>query len=198
MEHQAILDFWFGSADNDLEILEQKSSLWWAKGDSADSEIKSRFTATLNNLIEGKLTDWKLLPEGRLAMVILADQFSRHIFRDNEKAFAQDELALALVLEGLDSNIDLEIGLLQRAFFYMPLEHSESLSMQDRSVAMYRQLYDMAPENIHEQIKGNLNYAIAHRDIIEKFGRFPHRNVILGRQSTPEEIEYLKQPGSGF
>lgn len=197
-DHRRILDFWFGESLDDVQIIEQKSSLWWRKDEDLDREIESVFSTVLESLIAGQLSAWKQDAESLLAMIILADQFSRNIYRNKEKAFTQDELALALTLEGLESRIDLELGIVQRIFFYMPLEHSESMSMQDRSVEMFEQLCESAPEDIRQEIAGNLDYAIKHREVIEKFGRFPHRNAILGRESRPEEIEYLKQPGSGF
>jgi uncharacterized protein (DUF924 family) len=197
-DHRLILDFWFGNSADDVQIFEQKSSLWWRKDEELDREIESTFSAALESLIAGQLTAWKQDAESLLAMIILADQFSRNIYRNKAKAFAQDELALALSLEGLESRIDLKLGIVQRIFFYMPLEHSESMSMQDRSVEMFEQLCESATEDVRQEIIGNLDYAIKHREVIEKFGRFPHRNAILGRDSRPEEIEYLKQPGSGF
>jgi uncharacterized protein (DUF924 family) len=197
-DFKLVLDFWFGDAASDLEILEQKSSLWWEKDTSLDAKIALRFSATLNSLVAGELSDWKNTPESYLTMIILADQFSRNIYRDTKKAFAQDELALALTLEGLETRLDLKLGKVHRIFFYMPLEHAENLSIQDRSIEMYRELYESAPENLKARLKGNLDYAILHREVIEKFGRYPHRNEILNRQSTVEEREYLKQPGSGF
>ena len=197
-DHRLILDFWLGESLDDFQIIEQKSSLWWRKDDELDREIESTFSAALESLIARQLTAWKQDAESLLAMIILADQFSRNIYRNNEKAFAQDDLALALTLEGLESRIDLKLGTVQRIFFYLPLEHSESMAMQDRSVEMFEQLYDSSAENIRQKMKGNLDYAISHREVIEKFGRFPHRNAILGRESSSEEIEYLKQPGSGF
>ncbi len=193
-----ILDFWFGDSTDDVQIIEQKSSLWWRKDEELDREIESAFSDGLKRLIAGQLTAWKQDAESLLAMVILADQFSRNIYRNKAKAFAQDELALALTVEGLETRVDLKLGIVQRIFFYMPLEHSESLSIQDCSVEMFEQLCESAPENARQKIKRNLDYAISHRDVIEKFGRFPHRNAILGRESRPEEIEYLKQSGSGF
>jgi uncharacterized protein (DUF924 family) len=196
--YQSILDFWFGSSPGDNEILEQKSSFWWRKDKQTDKLIEFRFAVSLNKLIAGELTEWKQSAEGLLAMIILADQFSRNIYRDNKKAFAQDELALALALEGLETRMDLSLSFAKRVFFYMPLEHSESLTMQDLSVQMFEQLCESACESVQEKLAINLDYAIKHRQVIEKFGRYPHRNVILGRESSPQEIEYLKQPGSGF
>lgn len=197
-DYHLILDFWFGKSESDVDILEQQSRLWWGKDASVDKEIETRFVASLEALMAGQLDDWRQLPESYLAMIILADQFSRNIYRESKKAFAQDEFALTLTLEGIEKGIDLQLGLVQRVFFYLPLEHSESLSIQDYSVEMFTQLYEAVAGNIRDKFRNHLDYAIQHRQVIEKFGRYPHRNAVLGRQSTAEEIEYLQQPGSGF
>lgn len=197
-DFQSVLDFWFGKSGSDVDILEQQSALWWGKDASVDKEIETRFGASLNCLVAGQLGDWRQLPESYLAMIILADQFSRNIYRDSARAFAQDEKAPQLALEGIAAGIDLKLSLVQRVFFYLPLEDAEFLLMQEKSVDLFRHIYEAAPENIRERVKGHLDYAISHRQVIEKFGRYPHRNAVLGRQSTPEEIDYLNQPGSGF
>ncbi len=196
--YQSILDFWFGEFGTDIETLERQSPLWWSKNDSVDREIEKRFGFSLSRLVDGQLDTWKNLPGSYLAMIILADQFSRNIYRDSDKAFAQDSLALELCLQGINAGIDLKLGLVQRLFFYLPLEHSESMSLQDRSVEVYRQLCEAASGDVQNKLRGNLEYAIKHHEVIEKFGRFPHRNKILGRVSTAEEIEFLQQPGSHF
>jgi uncharacterized protein (DUF924 family) len=149
-------------------------------------------------LIDGKLNEWRSLPESYLAMIILADQFSRNIYRDSASAFAQDELALSLTLDGIENGIDLKLNVVQRVFFYLPFEHSESMAIQDRSVELQKQVLDDAPDNLQDQFQGFYNYALLHREVIEKYGRYPHRNNLLGRECTPEEIDYLNQPGSGF
>lgn len=197
-DFQPLLDFWFGKSESEADILVQQSSLWWGKDASVDKEIETRFGASLDRLMAGQLNDWKQHPRGYLSMIILADQFSRNIYRDSAMAFAQDEYALGLTLQGIRTGIDLKLSLVQRVFFYLPLEHSESLLMQNRSVDLFRQVYQVAPVDIKDKFKAHLDYAIAHRQVIEKYGRYPHRNALLGRQSSPEEIDYLKQPGSGF
>lgn len=197
-EYQLILDFWFGEACSSYEVTEQQSSLWWGKDTEVDREIENRFGESLKLLIAGDLNDWKQFPEGHLAMIILADQFSRSIYRDTAMAFAQDEIALSLTLEGIENGIDLQLDLLQRVFFYLPLEHSELMTMQQRSVEMQKLLADSAPVDARGKFRDFHGYAILHLEVIEKYGRYPHRNTILGRHSTVEELEYLAQPGSGF
>ncbi len=197
-EYQLILDFWFGKSYSSYNVIEKQSSLWWGKNTEIDRDIESRFGESLNHLIAGDLKNWKLFPEGYLAMIILADQFSRSIYRDTAMAFAQDEIALSLTLEGIENGIDLQLDLLQRVFFYLPLEHSELMTMQQRSVEMQKLLADSAPVDARGKFRDFHEYAILHLEVIEKYGRYPHRNAILGRHSTVEELEYLTQPGSGF
>ncbi len=197
-EYQSILDFWFGESYSSYDVIEKQSSLWWGKNTEVDRDIESRVGESLNHLIAGDLKNWKLFPEGYLAMIILADQFSRSIYRDTAMAFAQDEIALSLTLEGIENGIDLQLDLLQRVFFYLPLEHSELMTMQQRSVEMQKLLADSAPVDARGKFRDFHEYAILHLEVIEKYGRYPHRNAILGRHSTVEELEYLAQPGSGF
>lgn len=197
-DYQGILDFWFGRSESLAVILDKQASLWWGKDPHVDREIRERFVDRLDSLIDGKLNEWRSLPESYLAMIILADQFSRNIYRDSASAFAQDELALSLTLDGIENGIDLKLNVVQRVFFYLPFEHSESMAIQDRSVELQKQVLDDAPDNLQDQFQGFYNYALLHREVIEKYGRYPHRNNLLGRECTPEEIDYLNQPGSGF
>lgn len=193
-----ILGFWFGESGTQSERIAQQSSLWWGKNPETDEDIRQRFGGLIVQLIEGELEHWKESPQGWLAMIILADQFSRNIYRNDARAFAQDELALSLCLEGMEQEIDQELDLLQRVFFYLPLEHCESTEMQALSVKQMFSLFELAPADVKEEFKGTHEYALAHQDVIEKYGRFPHRNAILGRESSSEELLYLAQPGAGF
>jgi uncharacterized protein (DUF924 family) len=131
-------------------------------------------------------------------MVVVLDQFPRNIYRGQPRAFAYDDKALAITLEGIGQAVDRRLGLHERAFFYLPLEHSESLEIQDRSVERYASLVLSQPLEQREPARNYLNYAWQHYEIIKRFGRYPHRNAILGRPSTPEESEFLQQPGSSF
>jgi len=197
-EYTAILEFWFGNFATCRETIDKQSSIWWGKDAEVDREIARRFEPDLQRLTAGELDHWQETPEGHLAMIILADQFPRNIYRDTAGAFAQDALALSLALRGMEDGTDEKLDLLQRVFFYMPLEHAESMHMQRRSVALQRQLAESAPEDTKEKFREFLDFAVRHCEVIEQFGRYPHRNAILGRPSTGAELEYLARPGSGF
>lgn len=176
MKPQDILNFWF-------EELEPKQ--WWVKDLSLDEMIKERFEDVHREAMAGELYSWRETPEGRLAEIIVLDQFSRNMFRDKPESFASDPLALCLAQTAVAVGDDLKLTDQQRSFLYMPYMHSESLLIHDEAMKLFKEL-------------GNLDFEIKHRDIIVKFGRYPHRNDILGRESTAEEIEFLTQPGSSF
>ena len=197
-DYQSILKYWFGDFDSNLATMENKSALWWGKDVDTDREIRERFTENLALLQAGQLNEWKRLPESYLAMIILGDQFPRNIYRDSAEAFAFDELALKLTNDGIEKGIDLKLSLIQRVFFYLPLEHAESMMMQELSVSKQKQVMEEANENEKEKFAGFFDFAVLHREVIEQFGRYPHRNSILGRQSTSEELIYLSKPGAGF
>jgi len=195
---EAILDYWFGAPGAAREIAERQSALWFGKLPEKDREVSERFSPTFNAAIAGLLDDWASLPRGRLALVIVLDQFPHHIHRDTSDAFAQDAKALALSLAALAAGEDKSLTLIECVFLYLPLEHAESKAMQDLSVAQYQQLADEAAESERALFDNFLDYAHKHRDVVLRFGRFPHRNAILGRSSSSEEIAFLKQPGSRF
>jgi len=190
-----VIQFWF-STDPKNPLQNQMS--WWKKDSAFDKDIKQRFGATLTQAVNGELDHWLDTPEGTLAFIILLDQFSRNIYRNTPKAWAQDSLALTTARDAIKHGFDKKLSITERMFFYMPLMHSENLSTQDESIAQFTQLANDGDASIKEAIDGNLSYAHAHRDIIAKFGRYPHRNKILRRESTKEEIEFLKQPNSSF
>jgi len=193
-----ILEYWFGTQESDLDIIKEKSALWWGKDKAVDEDIKSHFGRDLEQAVNGAYNEWADIPPGRLALIILTDQFSRNIFRDTAQAFARDALALNWCVEGIERGVDAQLRPVHRVFFYLPLEHSESLEHQDQSVECYTALVKSAAPEAKRLFSGFLDFAIKHRKIIERFGRFPHRNSILGRKSTHEEAEFLKQPGSSF
>ncbi len=184
-----VLRFWFGDAQPPVSRPE-----WFRKSDAFDREIAQRFGPLIEHALQGELLAWQQDAEAALAQIIVLDQFTRNVFRNTPRAFAGDTLALtasrALMAKGQD-------GLLhpvQRPFVYLPLEHAEDLATQDESVRLFKALEAATPGDAH----GLLDYAQRHREIIARFGRFPHRNAILGRESSPEEIAFLAQPGSGF
>ena len=195
---EAMLDYWFGAPGSAAEISQRQSKLWFGKLPEKDRDISERFTPTFNAAIAGALDPWARSPKGRLALVIVLDQFPHHIHRDTPQAFAQDAKSLALSMAALASGEDKQLTLIERVFLYLPLEHAESLAMQDLSVAQYQQLASEAMESERTLFDNFLDYAHKHREVVLRFGRFPHRNDILGRPSSPEEITFLKQPGSRF
>ncbi|WP_207063530.1 DUF924 family protein [Motiliproteus sp. SC1-56] len=177
--YDTVLRFWF-------EELSPQDR--WRKDAAIDQAITSRFGKTLEAAARGELEGWRAEPAGRLAEVMVLDQFSRHIFRDQPASFAQDPQALCLAQHALALGQAQRLPEDRRAFLYMPFMHSESRLIQRRSVQLF------AEPGLEE----SYSFAVRHRDIIERFGRFPHRNAILGRQSTAEEQEFLAQPGSSF
>ncbi|WP_431305088.1 DUF924 family protein [Sediminicoccus sp. BL-A-41-H5] len=185
-----ILDFWFADGPD------QFRQAWFTKDAAFDAEIARRFGTLVAPAREGTLDDWAATPEGALALLILLDQFPRNLFRGAPEAFASDPHALALARRVvLEQRLDLRLTPTQRVFLYLPFEHAESLDAQDLSVALFEGLRDWPA---HAAPGGTIAYAWAHRAVIARFGRFPHRNGILGRESTPAEQAYLAQPGAGF
>ena len=195
---ETILDYWFGATGNAVDIAARQGRLWFGKLPESDRDITERFAATLDAAATGTLDHWADTPRGRLALIIVLDQFPHHVHRDTPQAFAQDAKALAQSMDALATGEDKQLAPIERVFLYLPLEHAESVSVQDLSVSLYEQLVADAAESEHTPFDNFLDYARQHRDVVARFGRFPHRNDILGRPSTPEEIEFLKQPGSRF
>lgn len=187
-----ILDFWFSGISFDDEISNEAMSKWWKKDPAFDLEIKNEFEEILKSALSGEYNDLLKSPRGRLALIILFDQFPRNMYRNIADSFAYDKIALDFATEGVSRELDMQLAPIQRSFFYMPFEHSESLSVQDRSISLYTKLFNESPDKQKNIFEDALDFAIAHKVIIAKFGRFPHRNKILGRESTAEEIEYLK------
>jgi len=194
----SVLAFWFGTPGSAAEIAGRQSKLWFGKSPANDRAVVDRFAATLAAATAGQLDHWANSPRGRLALVIVLDQFPHHVHRDQPQAFAADPQSLALSLAALESNEDRKLAPIERVFLYLPLEHAESLDLQERSVSLYEQLAHEAAADERALFDGFLDYARKHRDVVARFGRFPHRNEILGRPSTPDELEFLKQPGSRF
>lgn len=179
MNYQAIIDFWFEEID---------PSLWFMKDELFDQQIRRRFFDVFEDVVAGKTHAWRGTPEGRLAEIIVLDQFSRNLFRDSPQAFAQDELALHLAKEAIRVGDDQRLPIVQKHFFYMPFMHSEDLQAHEEAVKLFSQ----------KGLENGLKFELMHKKIIETYGRYPHRNKALGRISTPEELEFLKQPGSSF
>lgn len=187
---EAILNFWFGHPQN--PDYGKPRQVWFKKDSAFDQEIHSLFLADYQQAASGGLESWQETPLSGLALIILLDQFPRNLFRGTPQAFATDSQALTAAQYVVKMGLDKSLLPIQRWFIYLPFEHSEDLQIQRQSVELFQQL-DQDLDN-----QDALDYAIRHYEIIERFGRFPHRNVILGRETTPEEAEFLKQPGSSF
>ena len=188
---EEILGYWLGSSEPRFEELDQRISLWFEAGPEADTEIASRFGDVCREARQGHLDDWKWTARGRLALIILLDQFSRNLHRGSEAAFASDGEALRLCLEGIELELDSRLSIVERAFFYMPLQHAEIDSAQAKSVEMFEALEAACADEIRSHMHRFLVSARSHRSIIAKFGRFPHRNRVLGRQCSAAEEDYL-------
>lgn len=177
--YQEIIEFWF-------EEIEQAQ--WWKKDEDFDGLIKSRFFDIHTKATKCELFSWRKSSLGRLAEIVVLDQFSRNMFRDQPDAFAYDSLALSLAQSAISEGRDLELNTQQRSFIYMPFMHSESIIIHEEAVRLFEKL----------GVSSNLTYEYKHKDIIDRFGRYPHRNKILGRVSTVEELAFLTLPGSSF
>ena len=195
---QDILGYWFGEFNEHGTTVENKGSLWWGGGAELDREIRERFGETVEAAGRGELNHWAETAEGRLALVILLDQFTRNVYRKTAKAFSFDPLARSLVLEGLANGHDKELHCIQRVFFYMPLEHSEEMVHQEQCVEVFEALLQEVVEEVKPVFQDYLNFAYRHKAIIDRFGRYPHRNNVLARESTQEELEYLGGGGDTF
>lgn len=188
---------WFGGPADEAAA-QRQSTLWWSKSAELDAELARRFGDMVAAARGGALDDWTATPQGALALILLTDQLPRNIYRGAPAAFASDPRALSVCLAGLASGTDRQLAPVERVFFYLPLEHAESMAEQDRSVAVCTQLLDDVPDAVAARYRSVLDYAVRHRQIIARFGRFPHRNAILGRVSTAEELAFLAGPGSSF
>lgn len=195
---QPLLEWWFGSAETPDDIAADKGKLWFGKRDSQDLEAQTRFGGWVEQALAGGLTEWAQRPEGWLALVLLLDQLPRMIFRENPKSFAGDLRAQALVAQGIAADFDRQLQPIQRVFIYLVFEHCEHLAVQNEAVSRFLDLTEQQPEAQRAVFADNLDYAERHQKIIARFGRFPHRNKLLGRASTAEEIEFLSKPGSRF
>ena len=181
---QSVLTFWFGQGGRDKR--------WFEKSDAFDAEVRRRFLALHEQAAAGALAGWRDEPGACLALIVALDQFPRNMFRGTPRAFTTDDLALDAARHALARGYDRAMQPVERMFVYLPFEHAESLAEQEKACALTRPLEAFA------ETDDVYRYALAHRDVIARFGRFPHRNAILGRASTPEEIEFLKGPGSSF
>lgn len=195
-----VLQFWLGAArPSNSEALQHKQQ-WFSKSDALDARIRQHFEPAVQAALHGGLPGWAQGAWETLARIILLDQFTRNIYRGTPASFAGDPVALQLALGLCDSGQDQQLPAVVRVFVYLPLEHAEDPALQQRSVELFAQLKDSHPEpaDLQVYLQGTWDYALRHEAVIARFGRFPHRNAILGRSNTPEEEAYLAQPGAGF
>lgn len=192
MQPQTVLTYWFGEQSDDQAVIAEKGSLWFRGGPAVDAEITARFNQTVVAAAAGELDAWAETPTGALALIVLLDQFTRNIYRGTAQMYDADPKARALADGLVRAGLDQQLRPIERVFVYLPFEHHEDLASQDRSVALFEALAAERPD-----MAGYVQYAESHRTVIRDFGRFPHRNPLLGRLSTPEEEAYLAA-GGGF
>lgn len=192
------MQYWFGADANDAVVAKEKVTLWWKSVPAIDDDLRTRFADLVERAGRNELDARASTPRGLLALILLSDQLPRNIHRNTPRAFAFDPVARAHCRDGIARGFDTQLRPIERVFHYLPLEHSESRADQEDSVRLFSDLAGNAGAQTRELFANYLRYAERHREIIERFGRFPHRNRILGRDSTAEEIAFLQTPGSSF
>lgn len=186
-----ILQFWFREPNMSAPKIDSRMELWFGEDAIFDQEITSTFGDEIDKASDRQLDHWAHKPSGRLALILLLDQFRRNVYRNTADAFKYDNVALKLCVEGAMNKADKDLTAIERVFYYMPLQHAESRRVQAKSVEIYNRLAQAVSPTYRETFETIANFAELHRDIVERFGRFPHRNKLLGRENTPEEEEYL-------
>lgn len=195
---QRVLSFWFKEHELTAPQIDGRMEIWFGDDAVFDHEVEKEFSDEVENASSGTIDYWSHQPQGRLALILLLDQFRRNIYRGTPDAFAKDKAALRLCVEGAMEKKDKGLTPIQRVFFYMPLQHAESRKVQAKSVEIYRRLADAVSPTYRETFDTIAQFAELHFDIIERFGRFPHRNALLNRKNTPEEEEYLAGDSPNF
>lgn len=186
-----ILTFWFSTIRDEPSYFEEYAPRWFVQNADFDREIVRRFQADYELAAQGQLTHWTQTARGGVALILVLDQFPRNMFRNDPRAFVTDPLARQIAEQMIDAGFDRQLRLIERYFVYVPFMHSEDRTHQQRSVMLFQQMAE-------ERAYFDTSYAVRHQEVIERFGRFPHRNTVLGRASTPAELEFLKQFGSSF
>ena len=194
----AILKFWFKEHELSAPQIDGRMDVWFGEDPEFDEQIAARFSQDVEDASEGRLEHWGNTPEGRLALILLLDQFRRNIYRNKPEAFEMDKAALKLCVEGAMEKKDKGLSPIERVFFYMPLQHAESRRVQKKSCDIFRKLSEAVSPTFRETFDTITQFAELHADIVLQYGRFPHRNVILGRENTPEEEEYLSGDAPSF
>lgn len=193
-----VLSFWFGPIADDGSCAPEFVRRWWAKDPAFDREVTERFGEAIAAAEAGQLDTWRSSPEGCLALILLCDQMTRNSRRDSGRMYDADEKAQDLVRYAIEQGYPEQLRTMQSYFLYMPLMHAESLELQREGIARFTALAETAEPGARQAAAGAVDYMRQHEAIVARFGRFPHRNELLGRASTPEELEFLEQPGSSF
>lgn len=194
----AVLAFWFKEQELTAPQIDGRMDIWFGEDPIFDEEVAREFADDVQLASEGKLDHWAHKPMGRLALIIMLDQFRRNIYRNKAEAFSMDKAALKLCVEGAMEKKDKGLTPIQRVFFYMPLQHSESRKVQEKSCQIYNKLVDAVSTTYKETFETIAQFAELHADIVKRFGRFPHRNTVLNRKNSPEEDEYLSGDAPNF
>ncbi len=197
-EIDRVLTFWFTGRELDSPRIDARMDRWFGDNPEMDAEIRGQFGGLVEQASSGELDSWAESARGRLALIILIDQFRRNIFRGTAEAFASDAKALKLCVDGIVAGAHKELGPVEQIFYFMPLQHAESRKVQAKSVSIYQALANRVSDTLRETFLTTAQFAELHRDIIDEFGRFPHRNKVLGRASTPEEDAYLSEDVPSF
>lgn len=197
-EISSVLDFWFSDAELDSPEIDSRMDRWFGSSDDLDRQIQEQFGELIDRASAGELDHWAESPQGRLALIIVLDQFRRNIYRGEAAAFTHDKQALKLSIEGTISGAHKELSPLQKMFFFMPLQHAESLKIQEKSVGIFNALAESVSDTLRETFLTAAHFAELHRDIVAEFGRFPHRNAVLGRENSSTEAEYLSGEAPSF
>lgn len=195
---KAILDYWFGDLDHSPAYFRQRNPMWFMGGKKVDEEIRGRFAEDVELAAAGKLSRWETTPRGLLALVVLLDQFALNLYRDQAQGYVYSDRAIPLALKALERGWHRTLTPAEKTFLYMPLEHAEDLGHQARCVGLFTELRAAAPAELAQAMDGSLDYALRHYRVVQRFGRFPHRNEALGRQSSAAEKAFLQSEEAPF
>ncbi len=198
MTPNTVHEFWFGDATDWLECVTRNQQRWFERGQELDAPVRDQFATLVLAAAAGEYDQWLDTPHGAIALILTLDQFPRHIYRGSAQAFELDHKALQLCQLGIERGIHEQLAAVERSFFYLPLEHSEDLEAQQQGVALMQANALNGPPQLTDYLNNSTRYSEAHRDIIARFGRFPHRNSVLGRASTKQEIAYLNAGAARF
>ncbi len=195
---RAVLDYWFGDLDHTPRYFSERNRLWFGGGEEVDGYIRRTFEADVDSAVAGRLRSWAETPRGSLALIVLLDQFSLNLYREQPRSYEQSALAIPIAERLIDGGLSWTLTPAERLFVYLPLEHSEKLEHQERSVALFEELAGGAPAALRPALRGHLDYAVRHWRVVRRFGRFPDRNEVFGRPSTPEELAFLASDAAPF